>query len=129
MAAAFGGISFSKGLALGHAVSHVLGAFHHISHGTGCALGLLCHVRSNEKACPEQFEDLAWALDRSTDLEAALLKLYGDLNIPVRIRDVGVREEDLELIAFEASTNTVNLAANPQAVNEGKILELLKEFY
>jgi aldehyde:ferredoxin oxidoreductase len=129
MAAAFGGISFSKGLALGHAVSHVLGAFHHISHGTGCALGLLCHVRANAKVCGEQFEDIAWALDRSKDLEAVLHRLYEDLKVPVRIRDVGVKEDELELIAFEASTNTVNLAANPQPVTERRIFELLKEFY
>jgi aldehyde:ferredoxin oxidoreductase len=129
MAAAFGGISFTKGLALGHAVSHVLGAYYHISHGTGCALGLLCHVRSNSKICREQFEDLAWVLDRSTDLEASLIKLYTELNIPLRIRDVGVREEDLDRIAFEASTNTVNLAANPQPMTEQSIGKLLREFY
>ncbi len=129
LAAAFGGIAFTKGLGLGHAVSHVLGAFYHIPHGTGCALGLLCHVRSNKKVCGEQFEDLAWALDRSKDLEAALLRLYEDLRIPLRIRDVGVDEKDLERIAFETSTNTVNLAANPQPVTEHRILELLKELY
>jgi aldehyde:ferredoxin oxidoreductase len=129
LAASFGGIAFTKGLALGHAVSHVLGAFHHISHGAGCALGLLCHVRSNAKVCREQFEDVSWALDRSTDLELALLTLYRDLRIPVRLRDVGVKERDLTRIAFEASTNTVNLAANPQPVTEGKILELLREIY
>ena len=129
MAASFGGISFSKGLALGHAVSHVLGAFHHISHGTGCALGLLCHVRANAEVCKEQFEELAWALDRSKDLEAALHRLYEDLHVPARISEVGVKEDELELIAFEVSTNTVNLAANPQPVTERRIYELLNEFY
>ena len=129
IAAAFGGIAFTKGLALGHAVSHVLGAFYHTSHGTGCALGLLCHVRSNMGVCREQFEDLAWALNRTKDLEQALLKLYSDLKIPVRIRETGIPEKDLERVAFEASTNTVNLAANPAPVTEQKILELLREFY
>lgn len=129
MAAAFGGIAFTKGLALGHAISHVLGAFYHISHGTGCALGLLCHVRSNREVCREQFEDLAWALDRSKDLEDALLRLYSDLKIPVRMREAGIREKDLERIGFEVSTNTVNLAANPKALTEHRILELLREFY
>jgi len=129
MAAAFGGIAFTKGLGLGHAISHVLGAFYHISHGTGCALGLLCHVRSNREVCREQFEDLAWALDRSKDLEDALLRLYSDLKIPVRMREAGIREKDLERIGFEVSTNTVNLAANPKALTEHRILELLREFY
>lgn len=129
MAAAFGGISFTKGLGLGHAISHVLGAFYHIPHGSGCALGLLCHVRSNAKVCKNQFEDLAWALDRSNDLESSLLKLYGNLNIRSRIRDAGVKEEDLARIAFEVSANAVNLAANPQPVTKKKIHALLQEFY
>ncbi len=129
MAATFGGISFTKGLGLGHAISHVLGAFYHIPHGSGCALGLLCHVRCNAKICKRQFEDLAWALDRSNNLESSLLRLYGDLDIQSRIRDVGIEERDLARIAFEVSANAVNLAANPQPVTEHRLHALLKEFY
>ena len=129
MAAAYGGIAFTKGLGLGHAISHVLGAFHHIPHGRGCAVGLLCFVRANKKACEKQFLDLSWALGESGDLEAALERLFKDLNIPARFRDIGVKEAALKRIAFETSTNTVNLAANPVALTEPQILELLKEFY
>ena len=129
MAASFGGIAFTKGLALGHAISHALGALHHISHGKGCALGLLCHVKANEKVCKEQFKDLALALDRSTDLLDTLARLYRDIGILTRIRDLGIREEDLPEIAFEVSMNAVNLAANPLPVKEHRILQLLKEIY
>jgi alcohol dehydrogenase class IV len=129
MAAAFGGIAFTKGLGLGHAISHVLGAFQHVPHGRGCALGLLCFVRANRKVCQKQFSDLAWALDGSDDLEAALVQLYKDLNIPVRFKDIGIAEKDLGKIAFETSTNAVNLAANPVHLSEHEILELLREFY
>ncbi|HEB29560.1 MAG TPA: iron-containing alcohol dehydrogenase [Spirochaetes bacterium] len=129
MAASFGGISFTKGLGLGHAISHVLGAFHHVPHGRGCALGLLCFVRVNKEACGDQFKDLSWALDRTDDLEPALKNLYGDLNIPVKLSDIGISEDDLPKIAFETSTNTVNLAANPEHVTEKRILGLLKNFY
>ena len=129
MAAAYGGIAFTKGLGLGHAISHVLGAFHHIPHGRGCAVGLLCFVRANKKACEQQFLDLSWALGDSDDLEAALERLFKDLNVPARFRDIGVKETDLKKIAFETSTNAVNLAANPAALNRHQILELLNEFY
>lgn len=129
MAAAFGGISFTKGLGLGHAISHVLGAFYHVPHGRGCALGLLCFVRASRKVCQKQFSDLAWAMDKSDDLEAALLRLYKDLRMPIRLRDIGIPEEGLKKIAFETSTNTVNLAANPVPVSERHILGLLREFY
>ncbi|GAH40484.1 unnamed protein product, partial [marine sediment metagenome] len=39
MAAAFGGIAFTKGLGLGHAIGHVVGTYYHIPHGKACALG------------------------------------------------------------------------------------------
>jgi len=129
MAAAFGGIAFTKGLGLGHAIGHVLGAYYHIPHGRACTLGLLCFVRANKKICQKQFLDLAWALDGSDDLEAALLRLYKDLNLPVRFRDIGIPEKDLKKIEFEASTNAVNLAANPLPVSAHQIFELLKKFY
>ena len=129
MAASFGGISFTKGLGLGHAISHVLGAFHHVSHGRGCAIGLLCHVRANSKICEGQYRDLSWALGSTGDLEEALRALYSDIGISVRIRDTGVRKENLPRIAFEVSLNAVNLAANPEPMTERKILSLLNEFY
>jgi len=129
MAAAFGGIAFTKGLSLGHAIGHVLGAYYHIPHGRACAIGLLCFVRASKKVCQKQFLDLAWALDGSDDLEAALKRLFEDLNIPTRLRDMGVPEGGLREIAFETSTNAVNLAANPATLNEKRILELLKQFY
>ncbi len=129
MAAAFGGIAFTKGLGLGHAIGHVLGAYYHIPHGNACALGLLCFVRANKTVCQKQFLDLARALDGSDDLEAALNRLSKDLNMAVRFRDAGIPEEDLKNIAFETSTNAVNLAANPLPLSEHQILGLLKEFY
>jgi alcohol dehydrogenase class IV len=129
MAAAYGGISFTKGLGLGHAISHVLGALHHIPHGRGCALGLLCFVRAGKKVCEKQFSEMARLLSESGELEAALAGLYKDLNLPTGFRDIGIREKDLKRIAFETSTNAVNLAANPLPLTENRILAILKEFY
>jgi len=129
MAAIYGGLSFAKGLGIGHAIAHALGAHYHISHGKAATIGLLCFVRANKEACQESFSELAWALDQSDDLENALVKLYGDLNIPTRLRDLGVSEEDLKSIAFYASKDVVNIATNPSAISQHRILELLKGFY
>jgi aldehyde:ferredoxin oxidoreductase len=129
MAAINGGICFTKGLGIGHAIAHVLGAHYHISHGKGVAVGLLCFVKANKEACQEQFSDLAWALNRSDDLETALLKLYKDLNVPSRLRDIEIPEKDLKKIAFETSRDAANLASNPSPVSESRILEALKGYY
>jgi aldehyde:ferredoxin oxidoreductase len=129
VAAIYGGISFTKGLGIGHALGHVIGARYHISHGKAVAVSLLCFARANKEACKEEFLDLAWTLGHSDDLEAALEKLYNDLNMPIRFSALGIPKADLGRIAFEATKDVVNLAGNPAPLSEQQILELLNEFY
>ncbi len=129
MAAIYGGAAFTKGLGIGHNLGHVIGARYHISHGKSIAPGLLCFARANEKACREDFEDLAWTLNRSRNLEEGLRTLYEEVGMPARFRDLGVPEEDLPRIAFEASKDVVNIAGNPIPLEEKHFLSLLKEFY
>jgi alcohol dehydrogenase class IV len=100
MATAFGGIVFAKGLCLGHAISRVLGAFHHLPHGRGCAIGLLCFVQANGKLCPKGSRDLAIALSETGNIGTSLLKLYNYMGVPTRLRDMGITEADLKEIAF-----------------------------
>jgi aldehyde:ferredoxin oxidoreductase len=129
MAAIYGGLAFSKGLGIGHAITHVLGSHYHIPHGRAATIGLLCFVRANQKACREAFSDLAWMLNKSADLEKALLKFYKELNISTRLRDMGVSEGDLEKIAFYSSRDAVNIATNPASISGSGILKTLKEWY
>lgn len=129
MAAIDGGIAFSKGLGLGHAIGHAVGAQYHISHGKSLAVSLLCFVRVNREACKDEFRDMALILDRTEDLESALVRLYKDLNLPVRFRDLGIPEEGLKTLAFEVGKDAANLAGNPVPVSDRRILEILKEFY
>ena len=129
MAAINGGICFTKGLGIGHAIAHVLGTRYHISHGKAVAIGLLCFVKANKEACQEQFSDVAWALDRSDDLETGLVKLYKELNVPSRLRDFEIPKGDLKTIAFETSKDAANLASNPMTVSESGILEVLRVYY
>ncbi len=136
MAAINGGIAFSKGLGIGHAIGHVLGADYHLAHGTTVALGLLCFARAANEYYKKKYvrskspaADLAWAIDYSDDLEAALIKLYQDVGIPTRFRDVGIPEGDLAKIAFETSKDAANLSSNPVPLNEQQLLGLIKEFY
>jgi len=129
MAAINGGIAFGKGLCLGHAIGHAIGAHYHVSHGKAVAVGLLCFARANKGVCFKQFSELAWALDRSDDLEAALMKLYEDLKIPTRLRELEIPEEDLEKIAFETSKDVPNLTSNPVPLSQHQIFKLLKDVY
>ena len=129
MAAMYGGLAFSKGLGIGHAITHALGSHYHVPHGRAAMLGLLCFVRGNKHFCGETFSDLAWALDRSDDLEGSLLKLYRDMDISTNLSELGVLEKDLKKIAFYASKDAVNMATNPAPISERRILELLEGLY
>ncbi len=129
MAAIYGGICFTKGLGLGHAIGHVLGALAHLPHGIAVSVSLLCFVRHNQKACQRAFADLAYALDQSDDLESALTRLYQDIGMPTRFRDMGIEEADLKKIAFETSMDVANMVGNPIPPKESHIRELLKAFY
>jgi alcohol dehydrogenase class IV len=129
MAAIYGGVAFAKGLGIGHILGHVVGARYHIAHGRSIAPGLLCFARANKEACAEAFPDLAWTLNRSQDLEEGLRKIYQEIGLPMRFRDLQVPEADLPRIAFEASKDVVNIAGNPIPLEEHQLLALLKEFY
>jgi alcohol dehydrogenase class IV len=129
MAAICGGIAFLKGLGIGHAITHVLGAHYHIPHGRAAIYGLLCFVKANKETCNEQFIDMAQLLNRSNDLEEGLLDFYGKLDIPINLKALGIPRGDLNKIAFYASRDAVNMATNPTSVSQQKILELLLEIY
>jgi len=129
MAALHGGLALQKGLSLAHAVSHAIGAHFHVPHGLGVGIGLLCFVRANKEACAEGFGDLAWALDRSHDLEAALLKLCGDLKLSYKLKDLGLTEGDVKKLAFFTSKEVPLVVANPVPLTNQRILELLEGIY
>ena len=129
MAATCGGIAFLKGLGIGHAITHVLGAHYHMPHGRAAIYGLLCFVKANKEACKEQFIDMAQLLNRSNDLEEGLLEFYRKLDIPISLKALGIPKDDLKKIAFYTSRDAVNMATDPTSVSQQKILELLQEIF
>ena len=129
MAAVCGGIAFLKGLGIGHAITHVLGAHYHIPHGRAAIYGLLCFVKANKETCHEQFIDMAQLLNRSNDLEEGLLDFYGKLDIPMNLKALGIPKADLNKIAFYATRDAVNMATNPTSISQQRILELLLGIY
>jgi aldehyde:ferredoxin oxidoreductase len=129
MAAICGGLAFLKGLGMGHAITHVLGAHSHMPHGRAAIYGLLCFVKANKETCKEQFMDMGQLLNRSDDLERSLLEFYRKLDIPISLKALGIPKDDLKKIAFYASRDAVNMATDPTSISQQKILELLLEIY
>jgi alcohol dehydrogenase class IV len=129
MAAICGGLAFLKGLGIGHAITHVLGAHYHMPHGRAAIYGLLCFVKANKETCKEQFVDMAQLLNRSNDLEEGLLEFYRRLDVSISLKALGIPKEDLKKIAFYTSRDAVNMATDPTSLSEQKILALLQEIY
>jgi len=129
MAAICGGLAFLKGLGLGHALTHTLGAHYHLPHGRAAIFGLLGFVMANKETCKDAFMDMAYLINRSDDLETALRWLYGELNITVSLKSHGIKKDALKEIAFYTSRDAVNMATDPTSPSQSKILELLTTMY
>jgi len=129
MAAICGGLAFLKGLGLGHALTHTLGAHYHLPHGRAAIFGLLGFVMANKETCKESFMDMAYLINRSSDLETSLRWLYGELGIDLKLKSHGITKEALKEIAFYTSRDAVNMATDPTSPGQSKILELLMKMY
>lgn len=129
MAAVCGGLAFLKGLGVGHALTHVLGAHYHIPHGRAAMYGLLCFIKANRETCKESFIDMAQLLNRCNDLEQALLELYARLDVTISLKHHGIPREDLKKIAFYTSRDAVNMATDPTSPDQRRIMEILLEMY
>lgn len=129
MAALCGGLAFLKGLGLGHALTHAIGAHYHLPHGRAAIFGLLGFVMANKETCKGAFMDMAYLINRSDDLESALRWLYTELNVDLRLKSYGIPREALKEIAFYTSRDAVNMATDPTSPSQQMILELLTQMY
>lgn len=133
------GMGFSNvGLGIVHSMAHSLGAYFDTPHGIANAI-LLPHVlKFNGKVCPELFRNMgkAFGLDMNNlDDEAAVNKvveavseLSRKLNIPRKLREVGIPEDKLRTLA-EQAINDPCTPGNPRKVTVEDILNIYKEAY
>jgi alcohol dehydrogenase class IV len=140
LAATLGGLAFSNaGVAVVHALEYPVGGAVHCSHGAGNGL-LLPHVmRYNLSARPEAFAAIARLLGEDTAglrveeaAERAVLavdRLRADIGIPGRLRDLGVKEEQLPGFAEKAFALKRILRVNPREVTVESLTGILRAAY
>ena len=133
------GMGFSNvGLGIVHSMAHSLGAYFDTPHGLANAL-LLPHVlRFNGKVCPELFRNMGRAfgldMDNLNDEEAvekvvdAVSELSKRLRIPQTLREIGIPEEMIPVLANQA-INDACTPGNPREVTVEDIITLYKEAY
>ncbi len=121
-----------------HAIAHQLGGFYNLPHGV-CNAILLPHVeRYNLIAKQERFADIAVALGEDvsglSELQAAekalaaIERLSSDLGIPANLKEIGVKEEDFELLAANAIKDACSFT-NPRKANLQDVIGIIANAY
>lgn len=134
------GMAFSNvGLGVVHGMAHPLSAFYNTPHGVANAV-LLPHVMEyNADYTGEKFREVARAMgvtgvDDMSPAEYrraavdAVRQLSLDVKIPQTLREIGVKEEDLEALA-EAAMADVCTGGNPRPCTKEELLALYKKVF
>jgi alcohol dehydrogenase len=122
-----------------HALAYPLGGHFHIPHGLSNSL-VLPHVLSfNAEAASENYAELADvilgseaqgdALQKTQQLINYLVDLIAKLKIPTRLREMGIAEKDLAMLASDAMLQQRLLINNPREVSESDALAIYQAAY
>ena len=111
-----------------HALAYPLGGTYHVPHGVAIAL-LLPHVlRFNAEALGDRYERLARVLG-GEDPVKAVQTLSEDVGTARGMREFGVAEEDLPVMAKSAMEVQRLLKNNPREVTEADALAIYREAF
>ena len=140
LAATIAGLAFSNcAVALVHALEYPLGGAVHVSHGAGNGLLLPFVMRYNLPVRKAAFakisvllgEDVA-GLDETAIAErsiTAVERIRGQIGIPTRLRDLGVKREQLPDFATKAFAIKRLMGTNPRQPTQPDLLGILSEAY
>ncbi|MCY1246644.1 Lactaldehyde reductase [compost metagenome] len=119
-----------------HALAYPIGARFHVPHGLSNSLVLAPVIRFNLTSAASLYAELApilvpsaigGARQKALSLAKYLGDLAGDLGLPTRLRDVGISEGDVSLLACDAMKQTRLLINNPREVNFDDAVSLYQE--
>ncbi len=118
-----------------HAMAHQLGGFYNLPHGVCNAILLPVVCEYNIIACPKRFKYIAVALGQDvsglSDLEAgekairAIRRLSSTVGIPSGLAELGVLEQDLEVMAENAKKDACQLT-NPRTATLAQVVGMYR---
>ena len=138
MAQYIAGMGFSNvGLGIVHSMAHQLGAVYDTPHGIANAILLPTVMRFNGEVCANRFREILVNIGRpdaehlnDQDVINTFVWMISELSksvgITQTIRDVGVREEDLDMLAEKAMQDPCK-PGNPREVTKQDFIDLYRK--
>jgi len=124
---------------LGHAMAHTVGILYNVPHGAACGIVLPAVMRFNVDFAADKLAMVAQAMGVNTAgmdektaalaAAAAIEKLMKEAGHPMRLRDVGVPEDGLDMAAFHAICDTAALFNARPVADPGEVAALYKQVY
>jgi len=103
IASLMGAVAFQKGLGVVHSLAHPLSSLLDTHHGLANAVNIPYGMEFNIEGFEDKFKRIARTLELKEDTGEAVVKYLFDLNskvnIPHRLRDIGVKQEHIETLA------------------------------
>ena len=103
IASLMGAVAFQKGLGVVHSLAHPLSSLLDTHHGLANAVNIPYGMQFNIEGFEHKFKRIARTLELKEETGDAVVKYLFDLNskinIPHRLREIGVKEEHIETLA------------------------------
>jgi len=125
----------NSGLGLAHGVAAALGVTCQVPHGLACAMLLPVALRFNREVSRTQLAELEAMLNPASlgDSQAAdqfidrIEQLCREVQIPARLRDIGVRQDQLPILVPGSRGNS--MSCNPRDVSDEELRNLLEQLW
>jgi alcohol dehydrogenase class IV len=129
-ASMMGAIAFQKGLGVVHSLAHPLSSLLDTHHGLANAVNLPYGMAFNIAGFEDKFRRIARALDLKEENGTAVVQYLSELNarinIPAKLRDIGVRQEHIETLADLAIADFAH-PNNPKPVSREDFKQLYQQ--
>lgn len=130
IASLMGAVAFQKGLGVVHSLAHPLSSLLDTHHGLANAVNIPYGMKFNIAGFEDKFRRIARTLDLKDESGEAVVQYLFDLNskinIPHRLRDIGVKSEHIETLSDLAIADFAH-PNNPKPVSREDFKNLYLE--
>ena len=130
MASLMGAVAFQKGLGVVHSLAHPLSSLLDTHHGLANAVNLPYGMRFNAPGMQAEFKRMALAMGLNDTSPEALINHLFELNqqlgLPVKLRDIGVKQSHIETLSDLAFADFCH-PNNPRPVTRNDFKTLYNE--